>query len=89
MWGSFSLGSFVAVGAIVALVVALAFLASPLIAVGFALLAAAPMVGIAVGMREGSEGAVDRRRGRPTTPEGRPVGPTGSRSGGEPASGEG
>jgi hypothetical protein len=88
VYGRFSLTSFAGVALVVALLVALSFFASPLIAVIIAIPAALVGMVLMAGQRSASE-REDRRRGPALTPEGRPTSPTGSRSRGAPASGEG
>jgi hypothetical protein len=68
-----------------ALFIALFVFASPLIAIVIALIAGGVGLLVMSMLRHDS-----RRSGeRPVTPEGSPTSPTGSRSGGAPASGEG
>lgn len=88
MYGSFSFTTFLGIVIVVALVVALSFFASPLIAV--LLFIPAAVIGLAVmsAQRRRSE-RQDAESTPPLTPEGRPTSPTGSRSRGAPASGEG
>jgi hypothetical protein len=89
MWGSWSFASFVGLALGVALLIALSFLASPLIAIVLALVIGVPAVLLLVirGRAE-SPGSQARSGSRPVTPEGRTQTPTG-RASGEPASGEG
>ena len=90
-WSGTSIGALV-VG--IALVIALAFWAAPLIAVIVALIAL-PLFIYGMVVRRRKEAAEDPAGGAepepadPVTPEGKPTSPTGSRSRGAPASGEG
>ncbi len=86
MYGSFSFTTFLGVVAVVALVVALSFLATPLIAVLIVIPLAIVGLVVMTSQRQRSDAA---EGGRPTTPAGSTTSPTGSRSGGKPASGEG
>jgi hypothetical protein len=87
MSGSWGMGGVIAVVLLAALVVALAFAASPLIAVVLALVLGVPMLFGMVALRRREDTAGDAER--PVTPEGKPTSPTGSRSGGRPAAGGG
>jgi hypothetical protein len=87
MWGSWSFASFVGLALGVALLIALSFLASPLLALLIFVVIGVPAVAV-LAMRERSEGGSAREGGAPTTPEGRAQTPTGPASG-APASGEG
>jgi hypothetical protein len=69
------------------LVIALFVAASPLFAVIVALVVAVPIALLVSAGRRAREGESDRAPAQ--TPEGRPTSPTGSRSKGAPASGEG
>ena len=86
MYGSFSFTTFVGVALAVAAVVALSFLASPLIAVIIVIPVALVALVFMAGQRRSAESDA---RLRAQTPEGMPTSPTGSRSSGAPASGEG
>jgi hypothetical protein len=91
MYGAFSGLSFGIVAGVALLVIALAFFASPLIAVILALIAA---VGLLIGMsalRQRSRAAEQTSLSEPGTgPSGRRAqGTPGRRASGEPASGEG
>ena len=84
-WGGATWGLAIAA---IALVIALAFWAAPLIAVIVAIVILPVFI---VGMLAGRsrEEAADPASQGAVTPEGKPTSPTGSRSGGAPASGEG
>jgi hypothetical protein len=86
VYGSFSFTTFVGIALAIAVVIALSFLASPLIAVVIAIPLAVVALVFMSGQRQSSES-----EGTPAavTPEGKPTSPTGSRSRGAPASGEG
>lgn len=88
MYGSFSFTTFVWVVVAVALVVGLSFLASPLLAVVIFIPLAVVGLLMMAGQRRRSEQA-DADGTPPLTPEGKPTSPTGGRSSGAPASGEG
>jgi hypothetical protein len=89
MYGTWSISSFGLVAAGVAILVALAFLASPLIAVIVALVAIPVFAAAMVFLRRRQAEADPAAPEGPVTPEGKPTSPTGSRSRGAPASGEG
>jgi hypothetical protein len=89
MWGSHSIGTYVGIALVVALLIAFAFLGSPIIALiiviplgvfGFVAMSRSR------GMEEPGRNASARSA---LTAEGSPTSPTGSRTGGAPASGEG
>jgi fatty acid desaturase len=87
VWGSWSIASFVGLALGVALLIALSFLASPLIA--FVLFVVIGIPALLLLVMRGRADTPDAERRRPaTTTEGRPQTPTGSSSG-APASGEG
>jgi hypothetical protein len=88
--------TYVGVGLAAALVIALSFAASPLLAVVIAAIAIGGMVVIAMlrrragdEPREAEPPSEPASSARPSSPAGRIKSPTGSRSGGAPASGEG
>jgi hypothetical protein len=96
VYGSYAGISYVAVGLAVALVIALFFAAAPLLAVVIAVIAVAGMVVLSMlrrragdEPREAEPPSEPPSTGRPSSPAGRMKSPTGSRSGGAPASGEG
>ena len=91
MYGTFTGMSFGIVAGVLLLVIALAFFASPLIAVIIFVIAA---IGLLIGMsamrkrsREGESGAINEPGSSSAGP--RPQGTTGRRASGAPASGEG
>jgi NADH:ubiquinone oxidoreductase subunit 6 (subunit J) len=89
MYGTWSATTFGLVIAAVAIVIAFAFWAAPLIAV---IVAAVLIPVFVVGMLASRRREEERDPAAPesaVTPEGRPTSPTGSRSTGAPASGEG
>jgi hypothetical protein len=86
MYGSFSFSTFLGIVFGVALIIALSFLASPLVA----LIIAIPIALVGLVIASGQRRRSDQGEGKPAvTPEGKPTSPTGSRSTGAPASGEG
>jgi 4-hydroxybenzoate polyprenyltransferase len=84
-WGATSWGLVIAA---IALVIALAFWAAPLIAVIVAIVLL-PVFIAGMLARRGKEQDQDPASEGAVTPEGKPTSPTGSRSTGAPASGEG
>lgn len=87
MYGQSSLSTYVGIALAALLLIALFFLASPLLAVMIAAVIGVFMLGAMSVMRRRSE-REDEHWEPPLTPEGKPTSPTGSSSG-EPASGEG
>ncbi len=87
MFGQESLSTYLGVALAALLVIALFFLASPLLAVMIAAIIGVFMLGAMSMMRRRSE-QEDEHWEPPLTPEGKPTSPTGTSSG-EPASGEG
>lgn len=87
MFGQESLSTYLGVALAALLVIALFFLASPLLAVLIAAIIGVFMLGAMSMMRRRSE-QEDEQWEPPLTPEGKPTSPTGTSSG-EPASGEG
>ncbi len=87
MYGQSSLSTYVGVALAALMVIALFFLASPLIAIVIAAIVGFFMLFGMSAMRRRSE-AEDQDWEPPLTPEGKPTSPTG-RSSGAPASGEG
>ena len=85
------MGSFVGVALLAALVVALLFFASPLIAVLIVVIALVAAIPVMSAMRRRSRAAEDQhlRERDADTPEGKPTSPTGAESTGAPVSGEG
>lgn len=89
MWGSWGLTSFIGLGVMIAVVIVLSFLFSPLLAIVLALVIGLPLLLLAGARRSSQETGDAGPADRPVTPEGSPTSPTGSRSRGEPASGGG
>jgi fatty acid desaturase len=89
MYGTWSATTFGLVIGAVAIVIALALFAAPLIAV---IVVAVLIPVFVIGMLASRRKEEEQDPARPesaVTPEGKPTSPTGSRSGGAPASGEG
>jgi hypothetical protein len=82
------LSTFIGVLLAIVAVIALSLMFSPLLAIVILLFVGIPLLFLA-GARRRAEATGTGSGERPVTPEGKPTSPTGSRSGGEPASGGG
>jgi hypothetical protein len=88
MWGQWGFSTFIGLALAIVAVISLSLMFSPLLAIVILFVVGIPLLFLA-GARRRAEATGTGGSERPVTPEGKPTSPTGSRSGGEPASGGG